>query len=1179
MKRQLKPFVAIITWVIGLLILAIISYSSDHGQISRPPSPAGFIVSQESPISSQTKRAAASQANFRLLKSDLDAHLSWDRLSQICQKANQRLQTFAKGADFSSQMVRMFCHESTDLPLFNQKVELLRQAILSDNLEIPVTLLPNRDLQGHPACFIPASSTREAKIILNSYWLDADLMSHYLSDLVLHETGHAIDHLLNEQCTDIWDKGDLFMRTLNGERFDPESLANLFQVPAHSPIFMDGVKEEAECASVTFLTVYPQTAASTSSVSFSSPLVGSSFKFTSVNPADVSFTATGNDVAGQLTYTAGGLDLYINGIITKSTTSGSNDLAFYFVETTTLGGSSLTGKGWMLVIPGKTITSPVNLNNSFKYSDLNSFLTSQSSNAAPIITSNNGGATAIVSLAENTAAVTKVVGSDSNLPASPYSITGGADYSLFTIDAATGNLSFATGKVPNYELPTDVGANNVYEVQVTVTDSQGATDSQDISVEITNVNDETPVITSNGGGTTATISVVQNTTAVTTVTATDSDNGDVLTYSLQSGTYSGLFSIDGSSGVLQFKTGAAVGSYSLVVVVTDAGGRSDTQTLTIQVTSSDTTAPTLVISASDTKIAKNETATITFNFSEEVKNFTVDDVNVTGGTLSNFAKSGSVATQYTALFTPDNLGTTPVFTVNASTYQDLNDNNGLSATLSLEADIIPPTVTVDIEGTAIAYGETRIVTFTFSEAPGNTFSIDDLTVTNGLLTDLSVTTDAKVWKAALKSTNAKNGPTVTVKSASYKDAAGNDGSSGTDTSTISPPSIGLSNGSDSGLSSYDDITNVVKPILVGSAAQSDYNGTATVKVTASDGKIYTYSSVPVNSVGEWTLDLSTATTSAAPSFPSSGLPSGYVSLEVIGNTSLANAKSSFFIDTTKPAAPTLDALTTVDATPTITGTATLGDGDLITVTINSYVYTSGDGYLTYNKQNSTWSLTIPEAHKLSLGSNSVLITLTDQAGNTNSYTGSVTIATSTITIDLANTATDDTGYSSTDNITSNTKPSISGTASSDATVTITVTANGVVYTYNNVAVTLQLFSLNLSTTAPSSVSPTGNFPTAGLPSGSVSVGVTGNSTSKTATNTFQVYNKIWIGTSSDWTSASNWSPSGAPTSTDDILISQGSSYPVITGSVTAKNVILDNNCTLTIAPNAFVTVTNKLTNN
>ncbi len=142
-------------------------------------------------------------------------------------------------------------------------------------------------------------------------------------------------------------------------------------------------------------------------------------------------------------------------------------------------------------------------------------------NHAPVITSNGGGATAAVNAAENTTAVTTVIASDADpLDSLSYTIAGGADAALFSINATTGVLSFVSA--PNAESPQDAGGNNVYDVTVQVSDG-AATDSQAIAVTVTDVNEFAPAITSNGGGATATANVAENTAAVTTVTASDAD--------------------------------------------------------------------------------------------------------------------------------------------------------------------------------------------------------------------------------------------------------------------------------------------------------------------------------------------------------------------------------------------------------------------------------------------------------------------------------------------------------------------------------------------------------------------------------------------------------------------------------------------------------------------------------
>ncbi len=96
-------------------------------------------------------------------------------------------------------------------------------------------------------------------------------------------------------------------------------------------------------------------------------------------------------------------------------------------------------------------------------------------------------------VAENTTAVTTVTATDVDAgQTKTFSISGGADKALFEIDGTTGVLTFKTA--PDFETKADANTDNVYEVTVKVKD--GATpvlsDTQDISVNVTDVN-EAPV--------------------------------------------------------------------------------------------------------------------------------------------------------------------------------------------------------------------------------------------------------------------------------------------------------------------------------------------------------------------------------------------------------------------------------------------------------------------------------------------------------------------------------------------------------------------------------------------------------------------------------------------------------------------------------------------------------------
>src|SRR4029450_13229883 len=122
-------------------------------------------------------------------------------------------------------------------------------------------------------------------------------------------------------------------------------------------------------------------------------------------------------------------------------------------------------------------------------------------NQDPTITSDGGGATASKSAAENQTAVTDVDATDPENNPLTYSLAGGADASDFTINQPSGVLSFATA--PDFEAPGDANTDNVYEVTVAVSDGQGGSDTQQISVTVTDVFEapnQDPTITSDGGG-------------------------------------------------------------------------------------------------------------------------------------------------------------------------------------------------------------------------------------------------------------------------------------------------------------------------------------------------------------------------------------------------------------------------------------------------------------------------------------------------------------------------------------------------------------------------------------------------------------------------------------------------------------------------------------------------------
>ena len=165
----------------------------------------------------------------------------------------------------------------------------------------------------------------------------------------------------------------------------------------------------------------------------------------------------------------------------------------------------------------------------------------------------------------------------------------------FSIDSDSGQIT--VDGVLDYE------ATNSYTLRVRATDTpdpnvqgdEAEINDQMITINVGDVNEADPVI---AGGATATASISEDATAgtvLTTVTATDTDPTNTLSYAITGGTGMSLFTIaDASSGEITL-TGSldreTTASYDLVITVTDDGvdntgasaPRTATQTVTVTV--------------------------------------------------------------------------------------------------------------------------------------------------------------------------------------------------------------------------------------------------------------------------------------------------------------------------------------------------------------------------------------------------------------------------------------------------------------------------------------------------------------------------------------------------------------------------------------------------------------------
>ncbi|MFV8225659.1 Ig-like domain-containing protein, partial [Christiangramia aquimixticola] len=162
-----------------------------------------------------------------------------------------------------------------------------------------------------------------------------------------------------------------------------------------------------------------------------------------------------------------------------------------------------------------------------------------------------------------------------------YSISGGLDASLFTIDPETGIVKM---DAKDYENPIDSDANNTYQVTIKATDSDNNSDEETWVVSITNINDNIPVaeadkIIVNEGGTATSLasgkdSVLEN--------DTDADN-DVLTAILVDGVNHGTLTLNSDGTFTYTHDGSETISDSFTYKANDGDNDSNTVTVDIEI--------------------------------------------------------------------------------------------------------------------------------------------------------------------------------------------------------------------------------------------------------------------------------------------------------------------------------------------------------------------------------------------------------------------------------------------------------------------------------------------------------------------------------------------------------------------------------------------------------------------
>ena len=200
---------------------------------------------------------------------------------------------------------------------------------------------------------------------------------------------------------------------------------------------------------------------------------------TDVNEAPViavqTFSVTENAVAGTTVGTVAATDEDAGTTLTYTITAGNVGNAFVINENT--GVITVAGTIDHETTPTYTLTVQVSDSDLSATATVNINVINVNDND-PMITS-----PATASVAENTTTVLTVTATDADAGTIlTYSISGGADRTLFSINRNLGALTFISA--PDFEMPEDQGMDNVYEVEVRVSDGTNSA-MQTITVTVT----------------------------------------------------------------------------------------------------------------------------------------------------------------------------------------------------------------------------------------------------------------------------------------------------------------------------------------------------------------------------------------------------------------------------------------------------------------------------------------------------------------------------------------------------------------------------------------------------------------------------------------------------------------------------------------------------------------------
>jgi hypothetical protein len=380
-------------------------------------------------------------------------------------------------------------------------------------------------------------------------------------------------------------------------------------------------------------------------------------------------------------------------------------------------------------------------------------------------------------------------------------------------------------------------------------------------------------------------------------------------------------------------------------------------------------------------------------------------------------------------------------TITAVSTDALGNAGPASTGTPVTIDTTGPTVAITSDQPTLAIGQSAIITFTFSENPGTSFSWDGSTgsiaVSGGTLSALSGTGPVRTAVFTPTAGVDSGSASITVAAGAYTDEAGNAGAAGATPSitydTLAPGATSLpvlDTGSDSGASHTDGVTNSSTLSFSGSAQAGAtvklYDGATEIGHATATGGVYTIVVAGAATLAEGSHSITA------------------VAFDSAGNAGTASGALTVLVDRTPPGTLVTGATLSADtgssatdmitsaASQTISGTlgANLAAGEQVMVSINNGATWSA---ATASAGQNTWSLAATLA-----GSNTLQVRVLDLAGNAGAvYSHAYTVDTVAPPAPAAPAlaAASDTGTPG-DGITEESRPVIEGTALANTRVTL-----------------------------------------------------------------------------------------------------------------------------------------------